>query len=142
MGKRCFVCNVVKSLSDFYPHPNMGDGHLGKCKDCSRLQALKRYRMLRDTNPRWVEKERQRGREKARRVYRNSYRQRRDPLKRAARVLLGNAVRGGKLTRPKLCDACGKRCRPTAHHENYERPLEVEWLCTSCHGRRNRRPMV
>lgn len=43
------------------------------------------------------------------------------------------AVRSGKLIRPEHCSACNKKCKPEAHHDDYEKPLEVRWLCRACH---------
>lgn len=34
--KICIKCRVEKDLTEFYAHKNMGDGHLNKCKTCSR----------------------------------------------------------------------------------------------------------
>lgn len=37
--KTCFKCQTTKPLTEYYKHPFMGDGHLGKCKDCTRNDA-------------------------------------------------------------------------------------------------------
>jgi hypothetical protein len=42
----------------------MLDGHLNKCIECCKSQAKEREGRLRATNPEWVEKDRERGREK------------------------------------------------------------------------------
>jgi hypothetical protein len=39
--KTCFKCLKRKSSSDFYAHPQMFDGHLSKCKDCTRSDNRK-----------------------------------------------------------------------------------------------------
>jgi hypothetical protein len=44
-------------------------------------------------------------------------------------------VKAGKLSAPDKCQACGKTGRLVSHHENYDRPLAVQWLCRSCHSR-------
>ena len=45
------------------------------------------------------------------------------------------AVRIGKLIKPFLCESCNKQSKRIAgHHESYKKPLEVVWLCQSCHN--------
>jgi len=40
--------------------------------------------------------------------------------------------------RPKHCANCGRAAgKIEAHHENYTRPLDVVFLCPSCHRRRH-----
>jgi hypothetical protein len=56
----------------------------------------------------------------------------RNPLKRAAQVMVNNAVRDGRLLKTP-CEACGSASHIQAHHEDYSNPLEVNWLCRSCH---------
>ncbi len=41
------------------------------------------------------------------------------------------AVRRGEL-KPKPCEVCGV-VKVESHHEDYERPLEVKWLCKKHH---------
>ncbi len=53
-----------------------------------------------------------------------------------ARKKLGNAVQSGRIVKPKHCARCGMappRHRLHGHHEDYEYPLRVEWLCAACH---------
>ena len=42
MEKKCFKCQVIKPLSDYYKHKQMGDGHLNKCKICTKKDVDKR----------------------------------------------------------------------------------------------------
>lgn len=59
--KVCFKCGKEKSISDFYKHPEMSDGHLNKCKECAKKDVRDHYSecVLNDS---YVEKERERGR--------------------------------------------------------------------------------
>lgn len=66
-AKVCFKCGRELPLSSFYKHPQMGDGHLNKCKDCTKADVSRDYERN-IQNPEWVEKERARGREKYHRL--------------------------------------------------------------------------
>lgn len=54
--------------------------------------------------------------------------------KHRARNVTKIAIKNGKLVRPEKCQSCGIPCKPESHHEDYSKPLEVEWLCIKCHG--------
>lgn len=61
--------------------------------------------------------------------------------KEKARRLVRTAIAQGKLIRPEVCEKCGKapgkaidgRPKIHAHHHDYSKPLDVEWLCARCH---------
>jgi hypothetical protein len=129
--KECFKCQKTKPLDEFYLHPQMADGRLGKCKTCTKLDAGKR---LIERRQYVREYDQWRQRLPSRRLKKQEYHKRhnrRYPEKAKARELAGNAVRDGRLAK-KPCEVCGD---PIAqkHHSDYSKPLEVQWLCFKHH---------
>lgn len=64
-----------------------------------------------------------------------------------AQNMVEYAIRAGSLHRPSVCEACGGtgqafkdgRAPIQAHHADYNRPLDVMWLCKGCHHDWHRR---
>ncbi len=55
----------------------------------------------------------------------------RNPLARWAHNATRAALKRGLIER-RPCEQCGNP-ETDAHHEQYDRPLLVQWLCRSCH---------
>ena len=59
-----------------------------------------------------------------------------NPVKRWAHMATASALRRGLLER-QPCEVCG--AEPTdAHHDDYERPMKVRWLCRKHHKEAHR----
>jgi len=54
--------------------------------------------------------------------------------KERARSKLRYAVWSGKIIKPQSCQECGAQGSVHGHHDDYEKPLDVRWLCTWCHA--------
>lgn len=67
--------------------------------------------------------------------YKNYWQEaRQDPfhiLKRSARRKVATEIEAGRLNR-QPCRHCGA-VKADAHHRDYTKPLEIEWLCRRCH---------
>jgi len=61
--KICFKCGEEKPLSAYYKHKQMADGHLNKCKECTKKDSINTYN-VNMKNQDWVLKERDRCRNK------------------------------------------------------------------------------
>lgn len=128
--KTCFKCNQSKPLTEFYRHPRMADGHLNKCKACTKsdstahrnknIERLREYDRQRANLPRRVEL-----RARVVKQWKAAH-----PDRRAAQIALGNAIRDGRIE-PQPCFMCGEKAE--AHHPDYSRPLDVVWLCPPHH---------
>ncbi len=46
---------------------------------------------------------------------------------------LKQAIIKGLIHKPSKCALCGKKGRINGHHEDYDSPYKVCWVCSSCH---------
>jgi hypothetical protein len=57
-----------------------------------------------------------------------------DRMRLSARRKAYKAAEQGKLVRPDVCSVCFQQCsRIQGHHADYSKPLDVRWVCGSCH---------
>ena len=150
--KRCTKCGALKSLEQFYKEKRSPNGLRSQCKSCfdqhvnAYLAALpaevrkQRKEASRRRNPESAKSRnrmyRQRHPDKMeawRKFYRASSRD-----KVLAHYAVARALRSGRLVRPDTCEICGRLGQVEAHHPDYTRHLDVEWLCRICHACRTK----
>lgn len=125
--KECFKCREVKPLSCFYKHAQMKDGHVNKCKVCNKNDVAKH----RTEN---IEKIRKYDRDRGSRQplkYLQDYRKK-YPKKYKAHSMMNYQIKVGNIKKMP-CTECGEE-RVCAHHDDYDYPLSVRWLCHAHHS--------
>jgi len=150
--KVCFKCGRRKVMEEFYKHSGMADGHLGKCKGCTkedvnvhRVNNLEK--VLQYDRDRYRNDPGRRERSEASmarawaadperyRSYKRDWRAR-NKDKVNAQNKVARAIKVGTLTRGP-CEKCGAKAQ--AHHDDYTKPLDVRWLCPKHHGEHHRK---
>jgi hypothetical protein len=118
-------------LDDFYKHPQMGDGHLNKCKQCAKEDIHKTRRDNIDYYRAYdrkhaLENQERRAKHNADSIRRNKeYKQVKSAYSKVQRAVLS-----GKLIKLP-CEVCGGKAE--AHHDDYSKPLDVRWFCKLHH---------
>lgn len=161
MGKKCSKCKVVKSKSEFSRDKSKKDGLYSSCKECKEKHRKNYYennKVLLNTKAReYYSKNKQREIDQSRKWHRNNtekakatdkryyeknkeklltnYRKyhKKHPEREIARNTVRYAVKTGKIQKPDRCINCNVINPLDGHHEDYDKPLEVQWLCRSCH---------
>lgn len=136
----CKHCNTEKPADGFYASAK------SKCKDCikaavtahrqANLERVRAYDRMRGSMPHRVA---------ARLDYQqtNAFAQShsaaalrwaaKHPDRRRANIAVSNAVRSGVLIPWPVCAVPICDCKPQAHHPDYDRQLDVVWLCQAHH---------
>jgi len=135
-SKECFKCKTIKPLEEFYKHSKMADGHVNKCKECNKndvtsyrnknLEKVREYDRARGKIPERIKAQ----------VEINKAWRAEDSRRVVAHSAVSRAIREGRLDR-NPCVRCGE-AKSVAHHEDYDKPLEVMWLCQPCHKQRHK----
>lgn len=135
-GKECFKCKTIKPLNEFYKHSKMADGHLNKCKECARNDVTN-HRNNNLEKIRAYDRERGKNKERMKISYEVTKAWRQEDTRRSrAHNAVTRAIKKGDLIR-QPCIRCGEK-KSLAHHEDYDKPLEVMWLCQPCHKQRHK----
>lgn len=114
--KTCTKCKETLSKSAFSKNSRRKDGFDDWCKAChtNYLQTPKGKDSQRQSDAKQLAKH---------------------PEKNAARNAVKKALREGRLEK-EPCH-CGE-IKVQGHHEDYNKPLGVEWLCTKCHRKKEK----
>ena len=143
MEHKCILCTITKPLTEFYRHPKMANGYLGRCKEChkneinrKRLGNIEEYRLRSKMSNRKTcagltqqEKDVKNAKSRAWRAINGRGR---------AHSKVDYALRCGEMVRPSKCDWCDSTQPIKGHHDDYSKPLEVMWLCSICHAKRHK----
>lgn len=142
--KKCTKCGETKASDGFYKNHRMSCGLTSKCKTCTKRDVRENRRRniahYREYDARRAMRD---DRVEARAAYQKtesgkaSIRRTKlkyieaNPAKRACHIAVGNAVRDGRLIKLP-CEVCGSQ-RSSGHHDDYNKPLDVRWLCARHH---------
>lgn len=139
-SKTCFKCNKTLPLEEFYKHFAMSDGHLGKCKACTKNDVLV-HRLANIDKIRAYDRARAKNPERAKSAAEISARWRKEDKRRmSAHNKVARAIRSG-LIEKKPCRICGSE-KSLAHHESYDLPLSVNWYCQPHHKERHKQMAI
>lgn len=134
--KKCFACGLHLPISEFYKHPKMADGRLGKCKVCQR-DAVNKNREKNLERFRSYDQERSKLPHRKISNFEISTKWRKaDPRRMRCHNAVARALRAGRLHK-EPCERCGE-LKVHAHHDNYDEPLNIMWLCQPCHKVRHK----
>lgn len=128
--KTCTRCGEEKQTALFQKRKASKDGLTASCKAC-----LSEYDKSRANLPHRVEARKAYAKTESGIKAGNKARRKwieRNPIKRSAHILVGNAIRDGRLKRMP-CEICGDG-KSHGHHDDYAKPLDVRWLCDKHHN--------
>lgn len=135
-SKQCFKCLTIKPLDEFYAHSAMADGHVNKCKECNKKDVLE-HRLKNIEKIRSYDKERSKlpARKKLAAEVNAAWRKA-DKRRIKCHNAVSKAIKSGALVRQPCCKCSS--LKSLAHHEDYDKPLDVVWLCQPCHKQRHK----
>ena len=114
--KTCTKCNRDLPLSEYHKDNRKGRGYYSSCHSCKAG-----YKTANKDNLLVAQKDRNK-RKRAeltpkRKVWNKVY----------------YAVKVGKIIKPDTCQICGTTDNIQAHHEDYNKPFDIIWVCQHCH---------
>jgi hypothetical protein len=131
-AKLCPGCQRFLPRSTFARCVGRSDGFQYECTECRRRRYEANREAILAAN-----RARQKANPKANAERHRRYREsNREAVRRRARATAAvkYAIKAGRLVRPTWCPKCGSDEHAIHSHDpDYDRPLEVVWLCQRCH---------
>ena len=112
LKKKCKTCGELKPLSEYNKRGRAKDGLQYNCKSCRRIARVSNKG----------------------RAYRQNYRSKYPERDKANRAI-ERAVKNGDIKK-EACQVCNE-VKVEAHHEDYSKLLDVDWLCHTHHRQRD-----
>ena len=129
--KKCKECKKTKLISEFSKHCNVKGGYRHQCKTCCSIYNKEWNRNNREYRSEYKKiKNQQPDRKAANAKVQRNYRKT-NPKYNYVHNKVIEALRKGELIR-QPCEVCGSQF-VHAHHEDYDKPLNVMWLCPQHH---------
>lgn len=133
----CKTCGEVRPLLMYHRKPSNSNGHMKECKFCANAATRARNRagygpdQKRSKRLQTI-KRRESGKtsEHSKRMYQKY------PEKSKARAILNHTLKKGEVVKLP-CYVCGVT-KVEAHHQDYNKPLEVIWVCRLHHNKIHR----
>lgn len=132
--KYCYKCKTDKPKKEYYLDKKRYDGLCQRCKDCERERKLGQRSRNKESHRKRNIRYYQKNKEiilKRSRIWGKDNKE-----KMSAHKKVANALLRGTLIRPTTCENCDE-IEIDAHHDDYTKPLEVKWLCRSCHMKKH-----
>ena len=119
MNKEGNICKICKEEKEFLMLKNRtstGDKFI--CREC-HTRIVKKYRKT------------IKGQENTNKAIKKSTKK--YEYKQKARILVARAVKFGRIKKSNICSICKKKRELHGHHDDYNKPLSVKWVCRICH---------
>jgi len=126
--KFCSKCNTERSLKDFYKDRRTKDGLYSICKYC--MQAYRKNYKYTDEQLKKRRKQKADSKKRNKEYYRDYSKKPEEKIKEKCRHKTYLAIKN-KFIERNGCLICNKEAQ--AHHEDYNKPLKVIWLCEEHH---------
>jgi hypothetical protein len=132
--KRCSKCKKEYLLNNinFKPNKRHKDGLTSICRYCKRKIDRIYSRKYREQNPEWKKENNKKNGALVLKLVKKYYKK--YPERLIAQQIINKKKRQNKL-KILPCLICHSKENIVAHHPDYNKPLEVIWLCQKCHQR-------
>ena len=125
--KKCSTCKALKSPSQFHVCRKNKDGKQSKCKVCRKEASLKYSR----TESGRASQEKRKNHPQYKEYQKNYTKSDDSKYNEKFRQRARRAIKKGLIIKTD-CESCGNP-NTEAHHDDYNKPLVVRFLCCSCH---------